>query len=304
MSTGIVPVHGASNPARPAWGDRLLIRLYPAAWRDRYGAEFAALLSERRPGWLHRLDIVRGAVDARLHPEVVRRPPALARATASAAAAALIAPPEARSSAYGLVAESPPLGEISRRGFLRRVMGVGVALLGLEFFGGTLNFLWPQIREGLGAEFRLGTLQDILAAQPTFASGWPYVYNPARIFLVNVPAARELALGGQPHVTDPDAAQLLALWRRCPHLGCLVPEPCESVTRYRCRCHGSTYNILGEKLEKGPAERGMDRFAVRIDDDGMVVVDTSLITQGAPNRGQRALEFDDGHPWTATCTEA
>ena len=69
-------------------------------------------------------------------------------------------------------------------------------------------------------------------------------------------------MGNQVDMPNPAAADLLALWRKCPHLGCLVPAPCESVTRYQCRCHQSTYNILGEKMFKGPAERGLDRFAV------------------------------------------
>jgi hypothetical protein len=45
-----------------------LIGLYPRAWRTRYEDEFLALLSDRPPDVLDRLDIVRGAVDARLHP--------------------------------------------------------------------------------------------------------------------------------------------------------------------------------------------------------------------------------------------
>lgn len=46
-----------------------LIRLYPAAWRQRYGEEFALALGEHRasPGMI--IDVVGGAVDAWLHPE-------------------------------------------------------------------------------------------------------------------------------------------------------------------------------------------------------------------------------------------
>jgi hypothetical protein len=47
-----------------------LVVLYPAAWRDRYGTELLALLSERPPNLLDRVDLVRGAMDARLHPEL------------------------------------------------------------------------------------------------------------------------------------------------------------------------------------------------------------------------------------------
>jgi hypothetical protein len=49
-----------------------LIRLYPAEWRTRYEDEFLALLAERPPTIRDRVDIARGALDARLHPQTVR----------------------------------------------------------------------------------------------------------------------------------------------------------------------------------------------------------------------------------------
>jgi len=52
-----------------------LVRLYPRAWRDRYEEEFLAMLEARPPTAGDRLDIVRGAIDARIHPQV-RRPEA------------------------------------------------------------------------------------------------------------------------------------------------------------------------------------------------------------------------------------
>jgi hypothetical protein len=41
---------------------RLAARLYPAAWRARYGAEFAALLEDLRPGWRDLADVGRGGI--------------------------------------------------------------------------------------------------------------------------------------------------------------------------------------------------------------------------------------------------
>jgi hypothetical protein len=52
-----------------------LVRLYPAAWRERYEAEFLDLLEASPPTVGDRLDIVRGAIDARLHPQVRRASP-------------------------------------------------------------------------------------------------------------------------------------------------------------------------------------------------------------------------------------
>lgn len=48
-----------------------IVRLYPQAWRDRYGDELAGLLAERAFGVTGRLDLVRGAIDAHRHPELV-----------------------------------------------------------------------------------------------------------------------------------------------------------------------------------------------------------------------------------------
>lgn len=48
-----------------------LTRLYPPAWRARYEAELLILLEERPAKLPDRFDLIRGALDARLHPQVV-----------------------------------------------------------------------------------------------------------------------------------------------------------------------------------------------------------------------------------------
>ena len=60
-----------AGPAGPIERTSALLRLFPPAWRARYGDEFAELLAARRPTLRDRLDIVHGAIDARLHPQVV-----------------------------------------------------------------------------------------------------------------------------------------------------------------------------------------------------------------------------------------
>lgn len=63
---------GRSIGSSPEGATRVsaLIRLYPAAWRARYGAEFEELLAARPPSRRDLLDIVLAAVDARLSPQV------------------------------------------------------------------------------------------------------------------------------------------------------------------------------------------------------------------------------------------
>jgi hypothetical protein len=46
-----------------------LIRLYPRAWRQRYGAEMRELLASQKPSLRTFTDLVAGALDARFYPQ-------------------------------------------------------------------------------------------------------------------------------------------------------------------------------------------------------------------------------------------
>ena len=204
---------------------------------------------------------------------------------------------------YGEV-HGPRAGEMSRRSFMRRMLGVGVGLLSLEFLGGTLAFLWPNLTEGLGAQITLGSAEDINAQSPDWQNGLPYVYNQANLFFVNVPASKARVEGGgsvSSPVPDPGGdvdpelplpeRSVLALWRKCPHLGCQVPQLCEESQWFECLCHGSKYTVLGEKRD-GPAPRGMDRFEVLFQ-DGVYVIDTREVVSGPP---PGTVSFDERGP--------
>jgi cytochrome b6-f complex iron-sulfur subunit len=192
---------------------------------------------------------------------------------------------------YGEV-HGPPVGEMSRRSFMRRVLGVGIGILSIEFLAGTANFLWPNIREGLGGKLPVGSAADIVNAQPEWATGLPYAFQQARAFIVNVPAAKSLVDNPENPESIPDPgtnvgpdvprvdASVIALFRKCPHLGCQIPQLCNQSEWFECLCHGSQYTVLGEK-RAGPAPRGMDSFNVLIE-NGAYVVDTSEIVAGPP----------------------
>lgn len=45
---------------------RSIVWLYPARWRQRYGAEFVGLLDELEPGWRQLFDVVQGAITMNL----------------------------------------------------------------------------------------------------------------------------------------------------------------------------------------------------------------------------------------------
>lgn len=48
-----------------------LLRLYPARWRERYGEEFRAVLAGQRASLGLFFDVLGGAVDAHLHPQIL-----------------------------------------------------------------------------------------------------------------------------------------------------------------------------------------------------------------------------------------
>jgi Rieske Fe-S protein len=264
---------------------RVLLRCYPARWRERYGPELADIVNARHLRFADVADLVRGVLDARLHPLL----PALQLATPMPPPP-LSPPPRA---AYGPMS-GPPTGQLTRRSFMRRMLGAGVGLLSLEFVGGTLAFLWPRSTGSMGVEHAVGTAAEIIGVAPDWARGRPYEVRAAGAFLVNVRAATAWATGGdEVEVLAPAADELLALWRKCPHLGCMIPEACDARGRFQCYCHQSTYNILGEKLTLGPAPRGMDRFPVRVDSAGVIHVDTREVIAGPP---AGVITFRDGWP--------
>jgi cytochrome b6-f complex iron-sulfur subunit len=86
---------------------------------------------------------------------------------------------------------------------------------------------------------------------------------------------------------------LLALWQKCPHLGCTVPwkekfiwpDPetgDDTKGWFRCPCHGSTFTHAGARVF-GPSPRSMDTMKLTVDDRGNVNVDTGDITNGGTN---------------------
>lgn len=100
---------------------------------------------------------------------------------------------------------------------------------------------------------------------------------------------------GRLYVTNA-GGQLFALSQKCPHLGCRVPF-CESSGRFECACHGSIYDLGGEWI-KGPAPRGMDRFALTVEGD-VLQADTGQLTEG-PQRGAKQYFTD---PIGPSCVE-
>ncbi len=66
----------------------------------------------------------------------------------------------------------------------------------------------------------------------------------------------------------------LAIYRRCPHLGCTVNWKADK-ERFYCPCHASSFDIYGN-FDSQPVQRALDYFPVKIEKN-MVKVDTSQL---------------------------
>lgn len=199
-----------------------------------------------------------------------------------------IAATTARSTVLAKAAEVAPVAwqapdreavDMSRRQFFNRA-AVTMMTASIASFGvAVVAFLWPRAGGGFGSKVTIGRVDD-LVVQIRGEKG--FVYKPeARTWLTAFPAdalpKARAAYANQPSVLAGMEAGLVALYQKCPHLGCRVPE-CKSSQWFECPCHGSQYNRVGEK-KAGPAPRGMDRFGIAIS-NGNVVVDTGTVFNG------------------------
>ena len=184
------------------------------------------------------------------------------------------------------VPPDPEVIGVTRRQFFNRSI-VLTFTLGLSGFGtACIAFLWPQLGGSFGSAIKVGPVSDLLA-QIRGANGFLYKAE-GRMWLTEYPnvavenarsvySASELA-GMATGIENGLDGGIVALYQKCPHLGCRVPN-CPTSQWFECPCHGSQYNQVGEK-RGGPAPRGMDRFAMAVGGDGSLTVDTGTIIQG------------------------
>ncbi len=187
-------------------------------------------------------------------------------------------------------AGDPPTGEddpargegVTRRRFLNRATFAVFGLVVGQFALLSLSFMWPRLRGGFGTRFNAGKVAALKAEVLQGSTVVPKAIPAAQAWIVPMPLDR---LPGSSYETlttvvtggEDDGIGLMALWHRCPHLGCRVPE-CVPSQGFECPCHGSKFNIHGE-YAAGPAPRNMDRFAVTTSDAGELIIDTGTIIQ-------------------------
>jgi cytochrome b6-f complex iron-sulfur subunit len=213
------------------------------------------------------------AEEAAAEPAVVReqRKPLSERAAA----------PHGPSTAVVVAERQPGTPIVSRRRMLMVGFwaGVGAMVAGAAACG--LDLIYPTKVTGFG-----GNVNVASAAVPK--PGDKVQIAEGKFWLVNLTAEQ----GGP---------GLLALWWRCPHLGCTVPwrptfvwpDPSTGALKsgwFRCPCHGSTYTDAGVRVF-GPAPRSMDTMAISVSGSGDLTVDTGARTPGAPDNPDRAIRI-------------
>jgi cytochrome b6-f complex iron-sulfur subunit len=212
--------------------------------------------------------------DHRASGREVERAAVLARRQAALPAKVEVAEPP--------VAWVPPDAEtigITRRQFFNRSIVTTFALGTATFSAGMLAFLWPSGSGGFGSKITVGSIDEI-KANIDDNDGFAY-YPEGRMWVTRYPEealGKAQAVYSPPELTGMEAG-LIALYQKCPHLGCRVPS-CATSKWFECGCHGSQYNQVGEK-KGGPAPRGMDRFAMEVS-GSQFVVDTGTVIQGPP----------------------
>jgi cytochrome b6-f complex iron-sulfur subunit len=152
-----------------------------------------------------------------------------------------------------------------RRRMMFRWMGWGAVLVLLgQWSIGFVSFFTPRRLGAFGGEVIAGAVSD-------FKLGDVKVNRAGKFYVTRVPEG------------------FLALYWKCPHLGCTVPwayaDPAMPGPpdggdqafidhgRFKCPCHGSIYNRYGQIIQ-GPAPRPMDLFPLKIDASGKITVET------------------------------
>lgn len=184
-----------------------------------------------------------------------------------------------------ILAHRQPRPIAGRRAFLRNGFFAGLGLTALSGATGLWNFAWPR---NVGV---FGGSVAVRADRVPQPGDDPVRVVEGKFWLVHLNPGE----GAHGKFGEPGDGGLLALYQKCPHLGCTVPwQPTfeyEGVRSwFRCPCHGSTYTRAGIRV-KGPAPRPLDTMAVEVRADGSLVVDTGAITLGGLDNARRAVPY-------------
>lgn len=201
--------------------------------------------------------------------------------------AAAGAPPASEQTVDAPAAKSVPKRPIlTRRLFILGGFWSTLSLALVGLVGPSLDFAWTRDPAGAARTVRVPKERVPKPGDD------PVRVPEGRFYLVNLEA------GITPNGEETPGG-LLALWQKCPHLGCTVPWRPDFTYGghtgwFRCPCHGSTFTKEGGILVFGPSSRPMDRFTVEVQDDGSVVVNVGVTVgeKGSPDNPSRTVPYE------------
>ena len=149
----------------------------------------------------------------------------------------------------GLAEYVPPDAEaigVTRRQFFNRSIILVMGLSLTTFGAAVIAFLWPTPKGGFGSAIRVGNVTDVVAKIQA-GSGFLYLAE-GRMWITQYPAsALEKAKKIYPAaVLTGMEAGVVALYQKCPHLGCRVPS-CATSQWFECPCHGASTTRWGRR---------------------------------------------------------
>ncbi len=164
-----------------------------------------------------------------------------------------------------------PLGDkpaegrgVTRRQFLSRAWWAAAVILSIEATGGLVASMWPRLKAGsFGTKISVASVEEALA----MPVGTITYFSEQRFYLSRVESG------------------FLALYRKCTHVGCVVPwvpdDPSEddlaAKGRFNCPCHAGIFDRYGV-VHSGPPPRPLDLFPITIE-MGEIIVDTGTVIQ-------------------------
>lgn len=175
---------------------------------------------------------------------------------------------------------------VTRRRVLHLAFWTSISAIAVGAGATIVNTLFPRGVTGFGGPVVVET-----AAVPKIGDP-PKPIIEGRFLLVNLAPGEGLLQEG----AGETAGGLVALYRKCPHLGCTVPWRSDGRAKsdkrtgfFICPCHGSTYTKAGVRVF-GPSPRSMDTMPIERTAAG-IVVQTGEIVKGDADNASR------GVPW-------
>jgi cytochrome b6-f complex iron-sulfur subunit len=150
--------------------------------------------------------------------------------------------------------DSSPL--LTRRGWIALAWGSFTAASAAAL-AATGRFMFPNVLNEPPQQFKIGFPSEY---GPGVDERWKEKFG---VWIVRTP-----------NDVAHNAPGFYALLVTCTHLGC-TPNWLLAENKFKCPCHGSGFYISGINFE-GPAPRPLERWGIRLGEDGQIVVDRSM----------------------------